>query len=91
MKEEVGALLEQDKEITCEADGWPQPLIKWIRKNVEIKDGVNYSIKAHPNKNQVTLIIRSYGEYHEGVYTCEASNAFGKANQTINLFTLGMF
>ena len=87
----MGAIKNKDKEITCEADGWPPPLIKWKRENVEIKDGGDYSIKALPKQNQAILIIRSFDDKHEGSYTCEASNAFGKRIQTVYLFPLGKF
>lgn len=87
----MGALRNKDKEIVCEADGWPPPLIKWKRENDEIKDGGDYSLKALPKQNQVILIIRSFDDSHEGAYTCEASNAFGKTNQIVHLFTLGTF
>ena len=36
---DVDAYKKKDKEILCEADGWPPPLIKWKRNNVELKDG----------------------------------------------------
>ena len=89
LEREVDATINKDKEIICEADGWPPPLIKWKRKNVEIKDGGDYSIEARPKQNQVILIIRSVDEDKDGAYTCEASNAFGKTSQTFHLFTLG--
>ena len=88
---EVGAVRNKEKQVICEADGWPQPLIQWKRENDQIKDGEDYSIKALPKQNQAILIIKSFDDNHEGFYTCEAGNAFGKTNQTVYLFIDGKF
>ena len=79
----VDVIEKEDKMITCQADGWPPPLIKWKRNNVDIKDNDDFMIWEFPNQNQVTLTIKSVDNHHEGNYTCEASNAFGKTSQNV--------
>ena len=86
---DVDAYKKEDKEILCEADGWPPPLIKWKRNNVELKDGNGYNIRVLPKQNQAILILKSVDENHESEYTCEASNTFGKARQTVYVITIG--
>ena len=79
----VDVIEKEDKMITCQADGWPPPMIKWKRNNVDIKDNDDFMIWEFPNQNQVTLTIKSVDNHHEGNYTCEASNAFGKTSQNV--------
>lgn len=89
LSDEVEVLKNEDKEITCEADGWPPPLIRWKRNDVYIKDGDDYSVRVLPKQNKASLILRSFSDDHEGEYTCEASNAFGKAEQTVYAILIG--
>lgn len=78
-----------DRRIICQAEGWPTPSIKWKRDTEEISESDDFSTWKYPNKNQVMLRIKSAKSLHQGDYTCEAMNAFGKASETVSVVIEG--
>nr|KAI8744128.1 contactin-3-like [Biomphalaria glabrata] len=61
---------------TCGAIGYPLPTYTWYKNGVRLTSDSGDGIKVH--RNTLTISNVTLGR-HEGVYQCEAVNAYGKA------------
>ncbi|XP_036622985.1 peroxidasin-like protein [Trichosurus vulpecula] len=71
--------------ISCSAQGEPQPIITWNKAGVQITD----SGKFHVN-NEGTLTIKDVGQADQGRYECVARNHFGFAATSMLLTTIAI-
>lgn len=67
-------------QLNCSVSGNPKPRIQWYR-NGEL---IQYDLLI--NYTEPKLIIRSYEEYHKGIYQCIATNVAGEA-QVVGLLS----
>jgi len=86
MKTVIAEPLHNRVSLTCKADGFPEPEIKWTKDgikieddNVQKQDAFNY---YKVNKAKQRLIITQLRKEHEGSYTCIISNAYGTIQHT---------
>ena len=70
--------------ITCEALGYPPPIIVWNRANGTLSDGVSVSDSVsvptgygNVTRVSVNLTIANASREDTGVYTCYANNSIG--------------
>nr|XP_026491834.1 hemicentin-1-like isoform X1 [Vanessa tameamea] len=69
--------------LVCSLNGFPYPDIRWFKNKSEINDTSKY--RTHNNN-----VLRFRGSLSDaGIYTCEASNALGRAERNINLNIYG--
>ena len=76
--------------ITCEALGYPPPIIVWSRTNGTLSDRVSVSDSAPTGYGNVTrmsvnLIITNASREDTGVYTCFANSSVSSDKETINI------
>ena len=79
--------------ITCEALGYPPPIVVWSRTNGTLSDNrvlVNDSISVPTEYGNVTrvslnLTIKNASREDTGVYMCSANNSVGSDNKSINI------
>ncbi|XP_076362329.1 protein Obscurin-like isoform X2 [Tachypleus tridentatus] len=67
-------------EFTCQLDSDPIPEIKWMFNDKGLVDCENYKIVSDEALLIYTLKIKRATAETEGVYSCEASNKFGKVS-----------
>ena len=78
--------------ITCEAIGYPPPLIVWSRSDtalsdrVSVSDGVSVST-GYGNVTRVSanLTITNASREDTGVYTCSANSSIGSDSSNVNI------
>ncbi|XP_048582220.1 peroxidasin [Nematostella vectensis] len=74
----------QTVNIFCVAVGAPDPVITWIKDNVQVTEGNRFSIA-----DDGTLTIREANKGDEGRYQCAARNSVGVAMSDMILFVQG--
>lgn len=73
---------------TCTFIGEPTPEIKWYLNNTELFASENVVITTTEETSKLEIL--EVGPIHAGIYSCVASNIYGKATSKSNL-TLGMY
>ncbi|XP_023936212.1 hemicentin-1 [Bicyclus anynana] len=78
--EEVYAIINAPKNITCRAVGYPEPKFEWFRRTNGHDDPItDEEMIAHAQDgSSSTLMLRMYDEEALGEYKCLASNEKGK-------------
>ena len=78
--------------ITCEAFGYPPPIIVWSRPNgilssrVLVNDSVTVLTKnGNVTRVSVNLTITNASREDTGVYTCSANNSIGSDNKNVSI------
>ena len=72
--------------IPCTAEGYPKPTISWKKGSTE--DSMSLG-RAYQRGRNNELYISSVKLEDEGLYTCFATNQFGKISATVQLFVTG--
>ena len=77
---------EERAELSCRANGIPEPLIKWYKGNDELplSNRLEY---IKPGK----MIIKDIRLSDAGIYTCRAVNSQGYAEENITVIVKSMF
>ena len=77
---------------TCEAIGYPPPIVVWNRNNGTLSDRVSVSDSVSvPTGNgnvtrvSVNLTITNASREDTGVYTCSANNSIGSDNRNVSI------
>ena len=78
--------------ITCEASGYPPPIVVWNRIDGNLSDRVSVSDSVsvptgNGNVTRVSVNLTITNAYREdtGVYTCSANNSIGSDSRSINV------
>ena len=73
---------------TCQAEGFPPPVVKWTRLGMPLPAGKT-------EVNQGNLTIRNLDPVDSGLYECVATNVMGtkkaKMNLVVQRVTLGLY
>lgn len=72
-------------EMTCKAEGRPEPIISWILANRTQVRGQNTETGRVSVSSEGTLIIKHISVYDRGYYKCIASNPAGADTATVRL------
>ncbi|KAF5916712.1 hypothetical protein HPG69_005507 [Diceros bicornis minor] len=80
---EVGVLLGENVELVCSANGFPTPLIQWLRDGKLITSSETERIRVTANGS--TLNIYGALPSDTGKYTCVATNPAGEEDRIFNL------
>ncbi|XP_039526705.1 neural cell adhesion molecule 1b isoform X15 [Pimephales promelas] len=67
--------------LACDADGFPEPMVTWVRNNIPLESGDKYNF----NEDGSEMTIQDVTKLDEGDYTCIASNKAGKSEQELSL------
>ncbi|XP_063063403.1 neural cell adhesion molecule 1b isoform X1 [Engraulis encrasicolus] len=67
--------------LACDADGYPEPQVSWIRSGETLEEGDKYSF----NDDGSEMTIREVNKLDEGEYTCRATNKAGESEQELSL------
>lgn len=67
--------------LACDADGFPEPMVTWMRNNIPLKSGDKYNF----NEDGSEMTIQDVTKLDEGDYTCIALNKAGKSEQELSL------
>ncbi|XP_022663215.1 neural cell adhesion molecule 1-A-like isoform X2 [Varroa destructor] len=73
--------------IPCEAEGEPQPSIKWLRGMEHLYAREDYTIVGNVGTSVLNIDVRDHSYY--GVYTCHAQNELGPSEKAIELLEGG--
>lgn len=78
--QEVYAILNETKKITCNAIANPPPKFEWHkrRNNFDVRPEPEDSIHTSPDKTSSVLEIHMYNESFLGEYVCTATNTRGR-------------
>ena len=71
----------------CTAEGYPKPKIKWNKGSTE--EDITSLGRAYQRGRNNELYISSVQLEDEGLYTCFATNQFGKISATVQLTVTG--
>ncbi|XP_038159358.1 neural cell adhesion molecule 1b isoform X17 [Cyprinodon tularosa] len=71
----------QPATLTCAVDGYPEPMVTWIRNGVELRDEEKYSF----NEDGSEMTIMDVTKLDEGEYTCIAKNKAGESEKELSL------
>ncbi|KAM4743057.1 LOW QUALITY PROTEIN: neural cell adhesion molecule 1b [Anableps anableps] len=71
----------QPATLTCAVDGYPEPMVTWIRNGVELTDEEKYSF----NEDGSEMTIMDVTKLDEGEYTCIAKNKAGESEKELSL------
>jgi len=96
----IGGVL-QATTFVCNATGYPQPVVYWVRNGSNISTTDKYEITSTTQQGNclifagyetsVTLNILNTEPIDSGEYTCVASNSAGTKTRVIELTTNGMY
>ncbi|XP_074833017.1 neural cell adhesion molecule 1 isoform X8 [Carettochelys insculpta] len=78
------ANLSQSVTLVCDADGFPEPTMRWTKDGDLIARGDDNK-KYHFNYDGSELTIRKVEKHDEAEYTCTAKNKAGEQEATIHL------
>ncbi|XP_060746514.1 neural cell adhesion molecule 1a isoform X3 [Tachysurus vachellii] len=67
--------------LACYADGYPEPIVTWMRNKVELVANEKYSL----NDDGSELTIKGVKKLDDGDYTCIARNKAGEKQEEITL------
>ncbi|KAG8436526.1 hypothetical protein GDO86_007581 [Hymenochirus boettgeri] len=76
--------------LTCSAQGFPEPEIKWRRLNHSSESLKPLSYHYNSQQKMGTLHISKLWIGDEGIYICEAENQFGKINSQATITVTGL-
>ena len=65
----------QDNTVKCAAEGFPPPVIIWLRNNSTV---VNDSVTSNRSVSTLNLVLRTIKE-EDPTYMCVATNAMGRS------------
>ena len=78
--------------ITCEALGYPPPIIVWSRTNGTLSDRVSVSDSVsiptgygNVTRVSINLTITNASREDTGVYMCSANNSVGSDNRNVSV------
>ncbi|XP_047246596.1 neural cell adhesion molecule 1b isoform X8 [Girardinichthys multiradiatus] len=71
----------QPATLTCAVDGYPEPMVTWIRNGVELRDEEKYTF----NEDGSEMTIMDVTKLDEGEYTCIAKNKAGESEKELSL------
>lgn len=63
--------------LPCEAEGDPEPEIRWYLNGLDFLDGIVDENGA--------LILDNVGDMHNGIFTCEAINSLGRDEKIVTV------
>ncbi|XP_077064817.1 neural cell adhesion molecule 1b isoform X18 [Siphateles boraxobius] len=67
--------------LACDADGFPEPMVTWVRNNIPLESGDKYNF----NEDGSEMTIQDVTKLDEGDYSCIALNKAGKSEQELSL------
>lgn len=65
--------------LPCKVSGYPLPTVTWFRNHQEIQFKTQSSTERVRTASNNSLIISDVSDEDEGIYSCRATNSFGKA------------
>ncbi|XP_044588390.1 uncharacterized protein LOC123267682 isoform X4 [Cotesia glomerata] len=79
----TGMIVDQGHDVVLEGviDGFPTPVITWMKNGQDVKDGVKTTFEH----NHVRLELKNVNVRDAGRYTCTAVNDIGNASSTADL------
>ena len=86
IKKPPSSLTVQEKQnitITCEADGFPPPMVTWYKSDHAIDERKTFQRRE--------LRFSEIKFEDRGIYTCEAENLLGSVQFTVNLTVQGTY
>lgn len=84
---QLKVLVDSNYTLECVSDGHPLPSIRWFKNDVELRSSSKLSITS--SGNVCRMEIRNIEFDDDGKYTCEASNAIGRASTFARLQVVG--
>ncbi|XP_067220433.1 neural cell adhesion molecule 1b isoform X7 [Chanodichthys erythropterus] len=67
--------------LACDADGFPDPMVTWVRNNIPLESGDKYNF----NEDGSEMTILDVAKLDEGDYTCIARNKAGESKHELSL------
>ncbi|XP_051719077.1 neural cell adhesion molecule 1b isoform X7 [Ctenopharyngodon idella] len=67
--------------LACDGDGFPDPMVTWMRNNIQLESGDKYSF----NEDGSEMTILDVTKLDEGDYTCIAMNKAGESKHELSL------
>ncbi|XP_078498867.1 hemicentin-1 [Lissotriton helveticus] len=83
MPSEKSALLGEDIQMVCQADGTPSPIIHWLKDGNTINTGDSERIRITPDGSTLNILGVLLSDV--GKYTCVAINPAGEEDRIFNL------
>ncbi|XP_061680955.1 hemicentin-1 isoform X2 [Syngnathoides biaculeatus] len=80
---EVGVLLNESIQLTCQVHGSPPPKIQWLKDGEVLNNAENKDFRISPDGSNLT-VTAAHATY-SGKYTCAASNSAGEEDRIFNL------
>ncbi|XP_061539337.1 LOW QUALITY PROTEIN: hemicentin-1 [Phycodurus eques] len=80
---EIGVLLNESIQLTCQVQGSPTPTIQWLKDGEVINNAGNKDFRISPDGSILT--VTAAHTTHSGKYTCAASNSAGEEDMIFNL------
>ncbi|XP_072049303.1 neural cell adhesion molecule 2-like isoform X3 [Amphiura filiformis] len=82
---EVKGWVDNESNMTCHWDAFPDAKVRWSRNQIPLKDGVNATIETEEVIGGVITILYVTPTSRDfGPYECHAENRLGKATHNIN-------
>lgn len=75
--------------MSCKAEGNPLPTVQWYKDGVCIDNNPQYQITY--NNGEALLKIEHTNTFHNGKYTCVATNRLGSDSTASKLFVDGEY
>jgi hypothetical protein len=76
--------LGESLEVTCSANGNPEPTVIWFKKDDETDYPVD-SKDIRQVKGGKVIVVWSLDETYYGVYTCRANNTYGNSTVSVTV------
>ncbi|XP_048016092.1 neural cell adhesion molecule 1b isoform X7 [Megalobrama amblycephala] len=67
--------------LACDADGFPDPMVTWVRNNIPLESGDKYNF----NEDGSEMTMLDVTKLDEGDYTCIARNKAGESKHELSL------
>ncbi|XP_051963137.1 neural cell adhesion molecule 1b isoform X3 [Xyrauchen texanus] len=67
--------------LACDADGFPEPMVTWMKNNLQLESGDKYNF----NDDGSEMAVLDVTKLDEGDYTCIAKNKAGESEQELSL------
>ena len=76
-----------NRNFTCEATGYPVPIVIWHRVNGNLSSRVSmsYAVQSEDGSASANLMITNASREDTGVYTCTANNSIGIDSRDIRI------
>ena len=81
----VRFVLKRPAWLPCDAEGTPDPVIRWLKDGIDVSDEVRYQILTNG-----TLYINELQLGDAGVFECVATNEGGKASVNVTIVVMGI-